>query len=178
MEGPVLIEPTTFHDKRGFFFESFNRQQFQTIIGRQVDFLQDNVSYSRSQWTLHGLHFQKEPFVQAKLVSVIRGAALDVVVDLRRSSPDFGQHFSIRLSAEEGNQLFVPRGFAHGFMTLEPNTIFTYKVSNYYSPKHDCGIRFDDQTLGIDWGADPKLFVLSNRDTQLPSFDPNKEYFA
>src|SRR5262249_37786462 len=107
-----------------------------------------------------------------------RGAVLDVIVDLRQSSRTFGQHLALKLSAEEGNQLFVPIGFAHGYLTLEPETIFTYKVSNYYSRQHDDGIRFDDPTLGIGWGADRKLFVLSSRDAELPHFDPNKEYFA
>ena len=122
-----------------------------------VDFVQDNVSLSRPVGTLRGLHFQKEPFAQVKLVSVMQGAARDVVVDIRHSSPTFGRHFSVLLSAEEGNQIFIPAGFAHGFLTLEPDTMLSYKVSNYYSPEHDSGIRFDDPRLGIDWGFDPAL---------------------
>ena len=135
------------------------------------------VSVSEPRGTLRGLHFQKEPFAQVKLVSVVQGAARDVVVDLRHSSPTFGRHFSILLSAEEGNQVFVPIGFAHGFLTLEPDTMLSYKVSNYYSPEHDFGIRFDDPRLGIDWGFDPASIITSEKDQLLPSFDPQTEYF-
>jgi dTDP-4-dehydrorhamnose 3,5-epimerase len=111
-------------------------------------------------------------------VTVVKGAALDVVIDLRRSSTRFGRHFAIKLCAAEGNQLFVPVGFAHGFITLEPDTLITYKVSGYYSPEHDAGIRFDSPLVAINWNADPYLIVTSCKDQQLPSFDPNKEYFA
>ncbi len=112
-----------------------------------------------------------------KLVSVVRGAARDVIVDLRRSSPTFGQSFSVLLSADEGNQIFVPVGFAHGFLTLEPDTVLSYKVSNYYSPEHDSGIRFDDPLLGIDWGCNPASLVVSDKDRLLPPFDPKAKYF-
>jgi dTDP-4-dehydrorhamnose 3,5-epimerase len=173
----LMLKPQRFTDSRGFFSESYNKAVLERA-GISVDFVQDNLAYSTSQLTLRGIHFQKEPFGQAKLVSVLQGAVVDVIVDLRQSSAKFGQHFATHLSAKEGNQLFIPVGFAHGYLTLEPDTIFTYKVSNYYSPEHDSGIRFDDPTLRIEWGANPKLFVVSRKDAELPCFDANKEYFA
>jgi dTDP-4-dehydrorhamnose 3,5-epimerase len=150
----LVLKPTRFRDDRGFFSESYSRRRLADA-GLNVDFVHDNVSVSKSPGTLRGLHFQRAPFAQVKLVSVMQGAARDVVVDIRRSSPTFGRHFSIVLSAEEGNQIFVPIGFAHGFLTLEPDTMLSYKVSNYYLPEHDSGIRFDDPRLGIDWGLNP-----------------------
>jgi len=130
----LMLKPQRFTDSRGFFSESYNKAVLERA-GISVDFVQDNLAYSTSQLTLRGIHFQKEPFGQAKLVSVLQGAVVDVIVDLRQSSAKFGQHFATRLSAKEGNQLFIPVGFAHGYLTLEPDTIFTYKVSNYYSPR-------------------------------------------
>jgi dTDP-4-dehydrorhamnose 3,5-epimerase len=177
LPGVLILKPKRFPDMRGFFSESYNKRRLEEA-GLEIDFVQDNIAYNRSRLTLRGLHFQKRPFAQAKLVSVLKGAALDVIVDLRCNSPGFGQHFAIELSAAEGNQLFVPVGFAHGFITLEPDTLFTYKVSHYYSPEHDTGIRFNDPLLGIDWRADPDLSIVSDKDRELPLFDPNREYFA
>lgn len=176
LPGVLILKPRRFDDPRGFFNESYNRKRFEGI-GIDVDFVQDSLSFSRPRLTVRGLHFQREPWAQAKLVTVVSGAALDVVVDLRRSSPCFGQHFAAKLTAAEGSQLFIPIGFAHWFVTLEPDTLLTYKVSNYYSPEHDTGIRFDDPLLGIDWGVDANLIVASGKDRQLPAFDPQLDYF-
>jgi dTDP-4-dehydrorhamnose 3,5-epimerase len=177
LPGVSILKPKRLQDGRGFFCETYNKQRMQEA-GIDVEFIQDNVSLSQLPGTLRGLHFQAEPFAQAKLVSVVKGAALDVVVDLRRSSPTFGQHFSIELSEAEGNQVFIPVGFAHGFLTLAPDTLFAYKVSEYYAPDHDTGIRFDDDVLSINWGEQPDLIVASDKDLQLPCFDPNAKYFA
>ncbi len=177
LPGVLILKPNRFPDVRGFFSETYNKRQLKEA-GIDIDFVQDNLTHNGPCLTLRGLHFQNDPFGQAKLLSVPKGTVLDVIVDLRRSSPGFGQHFSIKLSAEKGNQLFIPVGFAHGFITLEPDTLFAYKVSDYYSAEHNTGIRFDDPLLGIDWGADPKLILTSNRDRERPAFDPNKEYFV
>jgi len=174
-EGLLILKPQRFEDDRGFFTETYNLRRFDNA-GVCSHFVQDNLSLSTSTGTLRGLHFQKEPFAQAKLVTVLKGAVRDVVVDLRRHSNNFGRHYSIEIREEDGIQLFVPVGFAHGFITLHPNTLFLYKVSNYYSPEYDTGIRFDDPTLGINWnycGA----FNISERDLTLPPFDPKNEYF-
>jgi dTDP-4-dehydrorhamnose 3,5-epimerase len=171
-----MLKPKRHSDNRGFFSETFNRRRLQEA-GIVVEFVQDNLSFSEAAYTLRGLHFQSGDSAQAKLVSVVKGSALDLVVDLRRSSPCFGRHLKVKLCASEGDQLLVPVGFAHGFLTLEPETLFTYKVSNYYSPSHDTGIRFDDRLLGIDWGVAPEVIVTSSKDADLPSFDPTTEYF-
>lgn len=178
LPGALILTPKRFPDLRGFFSENYSKRRLKDDVGLDIDFVQDNIAYCKARFTLRGLHFQKPPCAQAKLVSVVKGTALDVIVDLRRSSSTFGQHFAIELSAAEGNQLFVPVGFAHGFVTREPDTVFTYKVSGYYSPEHESGIRFDDAWLGIDWGADPDLIVTSEKDQKLPRFDPNGEYFV
>jgi len=177
LPGLMVLRPCRIEDGRGFFSESYNRRRLAEA-GIQTDFVQDNLSLSKADGTLRGLHFQRQPFAQAKLIGVLKGAALDVVVDLRRSSSTFGRHFSIVLSEAEGNQLFVPVGFAHGFVTLMPDTLVAYKASAYYSPEHDAGIRFDDSGLGIDWGVASNTLVVSERDQALPSFDPKAEYFA
>lgn len=174
--GTLILRPKRLHDSRGFFCETYSKRLLEEA-GLSIDFVQDNLSYSKARFTLRGLHFQTAPCAQAKLVSVVRGAARDVIVDLRRSSPTFGQHFETELSAENCHQLFIPVGLAHGFITLEPDTVFTYKISNDYSPEHDTGIRFDDPRLDIDWGVAPDLIVTSEKDQTLPGFDPNREYF-
>ena len=177
LPGVLLLKPERFYDPRGFFVESYHRARLaETGIG--VDFVQDNLSFSKRALTLRGLHFQREPFAQAKLVSVITGAGLDIVVDLRRNSPHFGQHLAKQLRADEGNQLFIPVGFAHGFLSVEADTLLAYKVSNYYSPEHDAGIRFDDPKLAIDWGFCPDELLISDKDRRLPYFDPGNAYFA
>jgi dTDP-4-dehydrorhamnose 3,5-epimerase len=176
LSGVLILKPRRFHDPRGFFCETYNRQRLEGA-GIRTDFVQDNVSVSNSPGTLRGLHFQREPFAQAKLVSVMQGKVLDVIVDLRRGSPTFGRHISIQLGAGEGNQVFIPIGFAHGFLTQEPDTMICYKVSNFYSPEHDSGIRFDDERLGIEWNIDHSSIVTSEKDRTLPPFDPEAAYF-
>jgi dTDP-4-dehydrorhamnose 3,5-epimerase len=176
LSGVLVLKPKRFFDSRGFFSETYNQRRFEQA-GVDVTFVQDNVSVSKPRGTLRGLHYQKEPFAQAKLVGVLAGRIRDVAVDLRRASPTFGQHFSVLLSAEEGDQIFIPVGFAHAFLTLEPDTVIFYKVSNFYSPEHDAGIRYDDELLGIDWGVDRASVVTSDKDRQLPAFDPKTVYF-
>ena len=149
--GLLVCKIRRHYDSRGFFCEVYNRKRFADL-GLGVMFVQDNLSVSHAVGTLRGLHFQREPFSQAKLVTVARGAVRDVVMDLRRSSRTFGRHYTVELTAVDGQALYVPAGFAHGFLTLAPDTIFTYKISDYYSPQHEAGIRFDDPILGIDWG--------------------------
>jgi dTDP-4-dehydrorhamnose 3,5-epimerase len=176
LSGVLVLRPKRFFDPRGFFSETYNQRRFEQA-GVDVVFVQDNVSVSKPRGTLRGLHYQTEPFAQAKLVGVLAGSIRDVAVDLRRSSPTFGQYFSVRLSAEEGNQIFIPVGFAHAFLTLEPDTMIFYKVSSFYSPEHDAGIRYDDALLGIDWGTDRASVLTSDKDRQLPAFDPKADYF-
>ena len=164
LAGVVVLKPKRFLDARGFFSETYNKRDLAEA-GIKVDFVQDNLSMSRQSGTLRGgLHFQREPWAQAKLVSVSKGAVRDVVVDLRLSSPTFAKHFSVVLSADEGNQVFIPAGFAHGFLTLELDTLLSYKVSQHYAAEYDSGIRFDDPFLAIDCGGDPTSVVLSEKD--------------
>jgi dTDP-4-dehydrorhamnose 3,5-epimerase len=177
LPGLMVLNPRRIEDQRGFFCETYHKRRLAEA-GIQTDFVQDNLSLSKAKGTLRGLHFQRQPFAQAKLIGVLKGAARDVVVDLRRSSSTFGRHFSIALSEAEGNQLFMPIGFAHGFVTLMRDTLVAYKSSAYYSPEHDSGIRFDDAGLGIDWGVASDTLVVSERDQALPGFDPKAEYFA
>ena len=159
----IIIEPTLLEDSRGYFTETFRQDLFNQFIGYSVDFIQENESKS-NKGVLRGLHYQLAPFSQAKLVRVIEGRVLDVVVDIRRSSNTFGQHISFELTAENKRQLFVPQGFAHGFVVLSNSATFLYKVDNYYSPEHERGIAFDDEDLGIDWRLPKDLLQLSNKD--------------
>lgn len=161
----VIIEPSVFGDQRGYFLESFNQKKFEAHIG-PIQFVQINESKSR-KGVLRGLHFQKPPFNQAKLVRCVEGEVLDVAVDLRKDSPSFGQHFSIRLSSENKKQLFVPRGFAHGFVVLSESAIFSYQVDNWYAPDHDTGILWNDPALNIDWGLATENIILSEKDQLL-----------
>jgi dTDP-4-dehydrorhamnose 3,5-epimerase len=163
-----LIETAKFTDMRGFFSETYNRERMRRD-GIAVEFVQDNHSLSRAAGTLRGLHFQRPPFAQAKLMRVIRGRIWDVAVDIRHGSPSFGKWMGVELSAETGQQLYVPTGFAHGFVTLESDTEIFYKVSNYYAPDHDLGIRWDDPDLGILWPLAGKEPVLSERDRNFPA---------
>ena len=165
-----IISPKIFRDDRGYFFESFNKHMFQKETGIQVDFVQDNQSKS-SKGVLRGLHFQTQPFEQAKLVSVICGSVLDVCVDLRRKSQTFGKHFSIVLDDVEKKQLFIPKGFAHGFLVLENDTIFSYKCDNYYHKDSERGIIYNDKTLNIDWNTNEEDLILSDKDVVLPTFE-------
>ncbi len=167
IEAVKLIRPKRLSDPRGYFVELWNRSAF-AAAGIDVDFVQDNASFSKSAGTLRGLHFQRQPRAQAKLVRVTRGRAFDVAVDIRRASPTFGRHVTAILSAEGGEELFVPVGFAHGFCTLEPNTEVAYKVSDFYSREHDSGILWNDPALRIDWPLDGRPPVLSERDVGHP----------
>jgi len=170
LEGVLVLGPKKFGDQRGFFSETYNKRTLADI-GIDLDFVQDNHSLSAEIGVVRGLHFQSPPFAQDKLVRVTRGRILDVAVDLRRSSPTFMQHVSVELSDQAWNQIFVPVGFAHGFITLEPNTEVLYKVSNYYSPAHEFGIRWDDPTIGIAWPIPPAQAILSTKDAVLPFID-------
>ena len=166
IEGVYIIEPRVFNDARGYFFEAWKKQEFEANIG-PVDFVQDNESKS-SYGVLRGLHYQKGEFSQAKLVRVIKGRVLDVAVDIRRSSATFGQHVMVELSDENKRQFFIPRGFAHGFLVLSDEAIFTYKVDNPYAPQADAGIRWNDPDVGIEWPIDPKDVQTSEKDLKQP----------
>ena len=165
----VIIEPIVHGDERGYFVETFRQDKLEAFLGFKVDFLQDNESKS-GRGVLRGLHYQLHPTAQTKLVRVIKGSVLDVAVDIRKGSPTFGKHVAVELSEENKRQLFVPRGFAHGFVVLEDDTLFAYKVDNYYSPENDRGMAFDDTELGIDWGVLAADLKLSPKDTKQPSF--------
>jgi dTDP-4-dehydrorhamnose 3,5-epimerase len=164
-----LLTTRRFGDTRGFFTETYNARTFAEV-GITDHFIQDNHSLSAEVGTLRGLHFQKPPAAQVKLVRVARGRILDVVVDLRRASPTYGQHVTAELSADNGTQMYVPAGFAHGFVTLEPNTEVLYKVNTYYSPTHDAGVLWSDPELGIEWPLPPGGPQLSKKDVVLPLF--------
>lgn len=164
-----IVQPRVFKDERGSFFESFNAKLFKEVTGVDVAFIQDNQSQS-SYGVLRGLHFQDGAMAQAKLVRVVRGRVLDIVVDLRKDSKTFGKHFSIILDAIDNKQLFVPRGFAHGFITLSEEAIFAYKCDNYYDAASEGGIIYNDATLSLDWHLSSKDFIVSEKDKQLPSF--------
>jgi dTDP-4-dehydrorhamnose 3,5-epimerase len=168
LKGVLIIEPRVFDDARGYFYESYNKARF-TEAGIGVDFVQDNQSLSQ-KGAVRGLHGQADPFAQGKLVRVINGKVLDVVLDIRKGSPTYGKHFSIELSAENKHQLWIPAGFLHGFSTLEDDTIFTYKVNNYYDKVSEIGVLWNDHDLGIDWGIDQGAAVLSPKDELLPKF--------
>lgn len=161
-----ILEPKIFGDSRGYFFESWNQQRYNDA-GIDCDFIQDNESSSHFG-VLRGLHYQVYPYAQAKLVRVIQGAVLDVVVDIRRGSPTFGEHLTVELNSENKLQLFIPRGFAHGFTVLSEKTIFTYKCDNQYMPSHERGIAFDDPSLGIDWQIATEQLILSAKDKKNP----------
>lgn len=163
-----IVEPVVFKDSRGYFYESFSQNNFNELIGRTVNFVQDNESFS-SKGVLRGLHFQTGEHAQAKLVRAIKGTVLDVVVDMRKESPTFSQHFSIELSEDNKKQLFVPRGFAHGFMVLSDSAIFCYKCDNFYNKASERGLRYDDPYLGIDWRLPTTELVVSEKDLKLPT---------
>lgn len=162
IKGVWVIEPRVFNDARGYFFEAWKKDEFESTVGK-VDFVQDNESKS-SYGVLRGLHYQKGASSQAKLVRVIKGRVLDVAVDIRKSSPTFGQHVMVELSEDNKRQLFIPRGFAHGFLVLSDEAIFNYKVDNTYAPSQEASIRWNDETLGIEWPIDPKDVVTSEKD--------------
>ena len=166
IDGVYVIEPRIFTDARGYFFEAWKQAEFEEHIGK-VNFVQDNESKS-SRGVLRGLHYQKGDYSQAKLVRVIKGCVLDVAVDIRKSSPTFGQHVMVELSGENKRQFFIPRGFAHGFLVLSDEAIFTYKVDNVDAPQADAGIRWNDPALGINWPIDPKEVLTSEKDLKQP----------
>ena len=166
IEGPVIIEPRLFKDERGYFFESYSEREFTKQI-REIKFVQDNESKS-VYGVLRGLHFQKPPYAQSKLVRVILGSVLDVVVDIRRGSPTFGKHVSVELSGENHRQIFIPRGFAHGFVVLSPEVVFQYKCDNFYSPQSEGALAWDDPELGIDWKIPAEKIILSEKDKHHP----------
>jgi len=172
----ILIEPTTHGDDRGYFVETFRQDLLEEAIGYKVNFVQDNESKS-TKGVLRGLHYQLPPYTQAKLVRVIEGNVLDVAVDIRKSSRTFGQHMSLELTAQNKHQLFVPHGFAHGFVVLSDSATFAYKVDNYYAPEHDRGIAFDDKELKIDWQLLAEELQLSDKDRALPSLANAKYLF-
>lgn len=169
LEGCFILEPKVFGDERGYFFESFNKEKFKNLTSFEINFVQDNEAFS-NKGILRGLHFQKGEYAQAKLVRVVKGKVLDVAVDLRKDSDTYGKHFSIILSEENKKQLFVSRGFAHGYAVLEDNTIFQYKCDNFYSPENESGIRYDDEDLNIDWKLKEEEIILSDKDKILKSF--------
>jgi dTDP-4-dehydrorhamnose 3,5-epimerase len=162
-----LVHPPVFRDSRGYFCEAWNAKSLKAA-GINAVFVQDNQAYSHAEGTVRALHFQTPPKAQDKLVRVVRGAILDVAVDLRKTSPTFGKHVSAVLSGENRLQMWVPKGFAHGYVTLEPHTEVIYKVTDYYSPQHDAGLQWDDPALGIDWGVTREAAVLSEKDIKLP----------
>ena len=166
LKGVYIIEPRVFADARGYFFEAWKQAEFEDYIG-PVKFIQDNESMS-SFGVLRGLHYQKGDLSQAKLVRVISGRVVDVAVDIRKSSPTFGRHIMVELSGDNKRQLFIPRGFAHGFVVLSPEAVFTYKVDNPYAPQHEAGIRWDDPELAIQWPIDPKDVLTSDKDLRQP----------
>ena len=173
IEGVVILEPRVFRDARGYFFESFSAREFCEKVA-SVTFVQDNESYS-SYGVIRGLHFQKPPFTQAKLVRVIKGAVLDVAVDIRKGSPTYGQHVAVDLTAENHRQLFIPHGFAHGFSVLSDEVLFQYKCDNYYAPQSEGGILWNDPSLGIDWRIPAEKAILSEKDFNHPLF---KDYVS
>lgn len=166
---PIFVDPPRFNDERGFFSETWNRKRFEEL-GINVDFVQDNHSHSRDPGVVRGLHFQAPPHAQGKLVRVISGSVLDVAVDIRKGSSSYGLWSSILLSAKNGLQFYVPPGFLHGFATLEPETGFLYKCTDYYMPASEGTVRFDDPDLAIDWGIDPLRAILSEKDQQAAKF--------
>lgn len=172
----VVYTPKRFGDERGYFMETFNRALMEPMTG-PLEWVQDNHSRSELAGTLRGLHFQLPPFAQDKLVRCIAGSILDVAVDIRHGSPTFGKHVSAKLTAAGGEQIFVPKGFAHGFLTLEPGCEVVYKVTNYFSLPHDRGVRWNDPALGIEWGVDAAKALLSAKDGAAPVLAETPAYF-
>jgi dTDP-4-dehydrorhamnose 3,5-epimerase len=176
IEDVIIIEPKVHGDHRGYFVETFRADKLEEFLGYKLNFGQDNESKS-SKGVLRGLHYQLPPHAQTKLVRVIQGRVLDVAVDIRKNSPTFGQYVAVELNSDNKKQLLVPRGFAHGFVVLEDDTIFAYKVDNYYSPECDRGIAFDDDSLNIDWILKKEELKLSEKDTKQPKLHETKDLF-
>ena len=171
IEGVLIIEPKVFGDSRGYFFESFSQREFDEkfapILGHTINFVQDNESMS-TYGVMRGLHFQRPPFTQSKLVRCVKGAVLDVAVDIRKGSPTYGQHVAVELTEDNHRQFFVPKGFAHGFAVLSETAVFQYKCDNFYAPQADGGICILDESLGIDWKIPTDKAILSDKDTKHP----------
>ncbi len=176
IEDVIIIEPQVHGDDRGYFAETFRQDKLEEFIGYKINFCQDNESKS-SKGVLRGLHYQLAPSAQTKLVRVIQGKVLDIAVDIRKGSPTFGQYVSVELTAQNKKQLLVPRGFAHGFIVLEDDTVFAYKVDNYYSPQNDRGIAFNDKDLGIDWILNTDELNLSDKDKIQPLLKDTNDIF-
>ncbi|WP_289705650.1 dTDP-4-dehydrorhamnose 3,5-epimerase [Bacteroides acidifaciens] len=183
IEGVVIIEPSIFKDSRGYFFESYSKREFDKKV-RPINFVQDNESCS-TRGVMRGLHFQRPPFTQSKLVRCVKGAVLDVAVDIRKGSPTFGRYVAVELTEDNHRQFFVPRGFAHGFAVLSDLAVFQYKCDNYYHPEADGGISIQDLSLGIDWHIAPSQAILSEKDLRHPllkdfdtPFDYNIDLYA
>ena len=177
IDGVVIIEPKVFQDARGYFFESFSQREFEAKVC-QINFVQDNESMS-SYGVMRGLHFQRPPFAQSKLVRCVKGSVLDVAVDIRKGSPTYGQHVAVELSEDNHRQFFVPRGFAHGFVVLSETAVFQYKCDNFYAPEADGGINIKDDALGIDWQIPMEKAILSEKDLKhvsLKDFDSPFDY--
>lgn len=168
LDGVVIIEPKIFRDSRGYFFESFSQREFEEKVCR-INFVQDNESMS-SYGVMRGLHFQRPPFTQAKLVRCVKGAVLDVAVDIRKDSPTYGQHVAVELTEDNHCQMFIPHGFAHGFSVLSETAVFQYKCDQFYHPESDAGISILDKSLGIDWRIPADKAILSDKDTRHPLF--------
>ncbi|WP_373074039.1 dTDP-4-dehydrorhamnose 3,5-epimerase [Sulfurimonas sp.] len=176
IEDVVIIEPKVHGDDRGYFVETFRADKLEEFLGYKISFCQDNESKS-SKGVLRGLHYQLSPAAQTKLVRVIKGRVLDVAVDIRKGSPTFGKHVAVELTSENKRQLLVPRGFAHGFVVLEDDTVFAYKVDNYYSPENDRGIAFDDLDINIDWKIPHSELNLSAKDKVQPKLNEANDIF-
>lgn len=180
IDGVLIIEPRVFKDSRGYFFESFSKREFDekvgAILGHTIDFVQDNESMS-SYGVMRGLHFQKMPYSQSKLVRCVKGAVLDVAVDIRKGSPTFGQHVAVELTEDNHRQFFIPRGFAHGFAVLSETAVFQYKCDEFYHPEADGGICIKDESLGIDWKIPVEKAVLSEKDMKHPCLKDAESFF-
>ena len=168
LKGCFILEPKVFEDSRGYFFESFNQKTFNKLIGQNIYFIQDNESFS-TKGALRGLHYQIGEHAQAKLVRVVKGTVLDIAVDIRENSPTFGQNVTLELSEDNKQQLFIPRGFAHGFIVLSDTAIFSYKCDNFYNKESEGGIIYNDKDLNIDWILNEKEFIVSEKDLKLPN---------
>ncbi len=177
INGLWIIEPRVFSDNRGFFYESYNHRNFVETTGFQGDFIQDNHSFSH-YGVIRGLHFQKAPHAQSKLVRVVQGEVLDIAVDIRENSPSFGQYQSVRLSAENNRQFFVPQGFAHGFVVLSKTAVLLYKCDNYYAPQSESGIIYNDPELNIDWQVPEDKIIVSDKDKLLPQLSELRRQYA
>ena len=175
IEGVFVIEPQVFGDARGYFFESFNAKRFLAQTGVEVTFVQDNESRSK-RGVLRGLHFQREPYAQAKLVRVVQGRVLDVAIDIRKESPTFGKYVAVELSGDNQRQMFIPKGFAHGYVVLEDDTMFQYKCDEYYHPESEDGIAWNDPQIAVEWGFPENEVILSEKDRNRPNLSELCEF--